>query len=505
MTTKNNESIPEYCPIELTRKEMWEDEIHNYKEMIKYFQNIIESEPVDIKSLNFIDPDGNNIQAIIDCHQEFDDNPQESIQHLLQDIKNTKDEIANYDYWESNKETKKILQKATKQINKLIQDKIKIIKQEKPENIFTPLTTAVGSNFDYNPYITNSIAGYEVESPKIKRIHDEYDNIFEDDIEDEINEYVRAAERKSYIQEYEDTRLDFEDNWTVHEYYIEAFLSLPAEYIWTKYFHPLKNIQKYFGDDVVQIFHCQGDYDKHDPPALTSQYGDSRIMAWVRWYKVNILKRVGNFELVDPMYKKKVLKGRYKDGEMHGKVEEYYDGVLASIATYEFGDQTGPYQYFRPDGSLEEEGMVEKGSVISKSKIKFDEKGKPLNGAQEDWAYGTGNYLNGKRHGKFVKKNQKDEIVAVTNFNKGEKDGLHWQNDSSVLFGIKHKEVNYKNDELNGPYKYFNDHGQITHEGLYKNGKKHGESRDFYPSGRIKCVNKYVEGELRSWKDYEDK
>jgi len=31
MTTKNNESIPEYCPIELTRKEMWEDKIHNYK------------------------------------------------------------------------------------------------------------------------------------------------------------------------------------------------------------------------------------------------------------------------------------------------------------------------------------------------------------------------------------------------------------------------------------------------------------------------------------------
>ena len=45
------------------------------------------------------------------------------------------------------------------------------------------------------------------------------------------------------------------------------------------------------------------------------------------------------------MYEKKVLKGKYKDGEMHGKVKEYYDGVLASIATYEFGDQTGPYQF----------------------------------------------------------------------------------------------------------------------------------------------------------------
>ena len=189
---------------------------------------------------------------------------------------------------------------------------------------------------------------------------------------------------------------------------------------------------------------------------------------------------------------------------MHGKVEEYCDGVLASIATYEFGDQTGPYQHFRPDGSLEEEGVAEKGSVISKCKIKFDEKGKPLNGAQEDWIYGTGNYFNGKRHGKFVRKNEKDEIVAVTHFKMGERDGVHWQNDGSVLFGIKHKEMHYKNDELNGPYKYFNDHGQITHEGFYKNGKKHGESIEFYPSGRIKCVNKYEKGNLKSWKDYKD-
>ena len=127
MTTKNNKSTPEYCPIGLTQKELWEDHIHNYKEMIKYFQNIIEGKSVDIKSLNFIDPNGNNIQAIIDCHQEYDDNPYESIQLLLKDIKDTKDKIANFDYWETNAETKKILQKATKEIQKLIQDKIKII------------------------------------------------------------------------------------------------------------------------------------------------------------------------------------------------------------------------------------------------------------------------------------------------------------------------------------------------------------------------------------------
>ena len=504
MTTKNNESTPWYCPLVLTRKEIWEEKIHNYKEMIKYFQSIIDGKPITIEALQFIDPYGNNIQAIIDGYQEFNDSPQESIDWILRDIEDTKDEIANFDYWESNKETKKILQKATKEIKKLIKEKIKVIKQEKPENIFTPLKREVGNNFGYYPYVFKSIESYEDNSYQIKQVYEKYDNIFEEDAKYDIYDYVLAAERKSYIQEYYDTRSDFEDNWTVYKHYIEAFLSLPAEYIWTKYFHPLKNIKKYYGDEIIDIFHEQGDYDKYDPPPLAGLYGNPKITAWVRWYKVNILKRVGNFELVDPMYEEIVLKGKYKDGEMHGKVKKYRDGVLASIDTYEFGNQTGSYQCFRSDGSLEEEGVAEKGSVISKFKILYDEKGKPLNGVQEGLEYGTGNYLNGRRHGKFIRKNQKNEVVAVTNFKMGQKDGLHWQNDDSVLFGIKHKEMHYKNDELNGPYKYFNDHGQITHEGFYKNGKKYGESVEFYPSGRIKCINKYVKGELRSWKDYED-
>ena len=121
-----------------TYREMWKDKIHNCKEMIKYFQSIINGMPIAIKALKFIDPEGNNIQGIIDVHQEYDDSPQDSIQHLLRDIKYAKDDIANFDYWESNKETKKILQKATKEIN-FNQRKNKNNQTEEPENIFTPL------------------------------------------------------------------------------------------------------------------------------------------------------------------------------------------------------------------------------------------------------------------------------------------------------------------------------------------------------------------------------
>ncbi len=274
-----------------TCREIWEDEILKYKELIKYFQSIIDDKPIEIKALKFIDPEDSNIQEYIDSWHEYDDSLQDTINSLLSNIKDTKTSIANFDYWERNKDTKKILQKATKEIKKLIKDKIKLIEQEKPENIFTPLKRSVDTNFLHYPYIIRSIYFYEDSNPQMKQIDEEFTSFYEEDTEYDIYEYAHDAdEGKSYIDEYKRACFEFENNWIAHKKYIEAFLSLPAEYIWTKYFHPLKNIKKYFGDDVIQIFHSQSDYDYHDQPAFTSQKVDPRISAWVRWYKVNVLK-----------------------------------------------------------------------------------------------------------------------------------------------------------------------------------------------------------------------
>ena len=383
------------------------------------------------------------------------------------------------------KNENRLIKDISSQIWSLCNRRSELVKAFDPKDFFIKPP----QNYRGHEYFDNIAVNIISLSPGINKLYDEFDYLM-----------VKLEKHGFAFEEIQD--LLMEEYWSWQEGIIsdvvDLFLSLPAKYVCEKL------LSKSFDqeDPITDLHSALCGYDGAPLNGISSN--DRRIQAWRSWFKINVLKRLGNFEIVDPIDKRLVRKGEYQNGEMHGNVKEYIDGKLTSIAAYKYGEQTGRYQHFRPDGSLEEEGMSEKGSVISKCKILFDKKGKPLNGAKKDWIYGTGNYLNGRRHGKFVKKNQKKETVAVTNFIMGEKDGLHWQNDSSVLFGIKHKELNYKNDELNGPYKYFNDDGQITHEGFYKNGKKHGVETKFYPSGRIRRVSKYIKGELRSWKDYED-
>ena len=493
-----------------TFRESWEDDILNNKEMIKYFQSIIEGKPIELKALKFIDPEGNNIQGRIDGHHEYDNRPQDSIDRLLSDIKNINFRITNFDYWERNKDTKKILQKATKEIKKLIKDKIQIIKEEKPENIFTPLKRTFGKGFDYYPYIFKSIEFFERNNSEMKKIDEKYKNLFEDKIglcvEDAIGlcDYASNAERESYITKYENISWAFIDGWETQGHYIEAFLSLPAEYIWTKYFHPLKNIKKYCGDGVIHIFSSQADYDKHDPPPLAHHYKDPRIIAWVRWYKVNILKLVGSFKKKARYYEpfKRVMKGRYKDGEMHGPVETYESGKLVEITDYSFGVKHGKTQDYRVDGTLRRQSRYVNGEEI-KEEIYFDEAGLPLQGyIEHDWGC-SGNYVNGKRQGEFITKNDKGKIIRKANFKDGMQDGLEFTSSEGLLREYS-QEVNYKKGKRHGVEKIFDKKGAIIKKTNYVNNLKHGDSIEFYPSGRVRCVNKYVKGLLRSWKDYKD-
>ena len=411
-------------------RKYWKEKILNYEKMIKYFQSVIDGKPIAIKALKFIDPEGNNIQAIIDCHQKRDDSPQESIDRILSDIKYTKAEMANFDYWDSNKETKKILQRLTKETKKLLEEQIKVIKQEKPENIFTPLIQSVDQNFDYYPYLYESIDYFETNNPEMQKIWEKFCNLGSDSRG--IDDYVSNTDRISYIEEYEIITIQVSDFFGKLEHYIEAFLSLPAEYIWTKYFHPPKNIKKYYGEEVGNeiwgIFACQADYDKHDPPILAHHYKDPRIIAWVRWYKVNVLKLVGSFKKKTRDYKhfKQVMKGQYKDGEMHGPVETYEKGKLVEITDYSFGVKHGKTQDYRVDGTLRRQSRYVNGVDIGEE-IFFDKAGLPLQGyIEHDWGC-SGNYVNGKRQGEFLTKNDKGTIIRKNVYKDGIRQGLEWR------------------------------------------------------------------------------
>jgi antitoxin component YwqK of YwqJK toxin-antitoxin module len=111
--------------------------------------------------------------------------------------------------------------------------------------------------------------------------------------------------------------------------------------------------------------------------------------------------------------------------------------------------------------------------------------------------------VNGKRQGEFITKNDKGKIIRKANFKDGMQDGLEFTSSEGLLREYS-QEVNYKKGKRHGVEKIFDKKGAIIKKTNYVNNLKHGDSIEFYPSGRVRCVNKYVKGYLRSWKDYKD-
>ena len=139
---------------------------------------------------------------------------------------------------------------------------------------------------------------------------------------------------------------------------------------------------------------------------------------------MNILKLVGSFKKKARYYEpfKRVMKGRYKDGEMHGPVETYESGKLVEITDYSFGVKHGKTQDYRVDGTLRRQSRYVNGEEI-KEEIYFDEAGLPLQGyIEHDWRGFSGNYVNGKRQGEFITKNDKGKIIQKANFKDGMQD-----------------------------------------------------------------------------------
>lgn len=62
--------------------------------------------------------------------------------------------------------------------------------------------------------------------------------------------------------------------------------------------------------------------------------------------------------------------------------------------------------------------------------------------------------------------------------------------------GNKTGDLNYKNDELNGPQKYFDEKGNLKQEKTYLNGKVDGLRKSYYENGNIEYEENYKEDKL---------
>jgi antitoxin component YwqK of YwqJK toxin-antitoxin module len=54
---------------------------------------------------------------------------------------------------------------------------------------------------------------------------------------------------------------------------------------------------------------------------------------------------------------------------------------------------------------------------------------------------------------------------------------------------------------VDGPQKEYFANGELSAEGRFRNGKRHGKWKFYYRSGGVKAVGKFVDGELDGpWK-----
>lgn len=192
---------------------------------------------------------------------------------------------------------------------------------------------------------------------------------------------------------------------------------------------------------------------------------------------------------------------RFDDqGQRHGLWKKYYDNSkqLRYEGKFEHGKEVGKFKFYcedckdQPiavksfnvkDGTAEVEYFSPKGKLMSKGKMKGDERvgewitfhkdGKtPM--VQES-------FKNGKLEGKKTTFYPNGKITEEAEYKDGIKDGKNFYYSPE---GIVIKELYYSSDKLHGTARYFDGHGNILIEGNYKNDKKDGLWK-YYKDGKV--------------------
>ncbi|HEU0136567.1 MAG TPA: tetratricopeptide repeat protein, partial [Flavobacterium sp.] len=192
----------------------------------------------------------------------------------------------------------------------------------------------------------------------------------------------------------------------------------------------------------------------------------------------------------------------YNDNNVNGVYERYDNDILTGKLHFINGDRNGPFQNFRPDGTVESEGITlndEQVRTISywqngkKSfeedfiedelvrAITFNSKGEQendvdytnLNG-KSTVKYANGmeiqvcDWVNGYRNGKFISKDKNGTMIS---------------------------EIDYVNGIRHGKYKFYNPLGTLSHDMNYYNGSLHGPYTHYDLVGNLRLVDQYLHGD----------
>ena len=173
-----------------------------------------------------------------------------------------------------------------------------------------------------------------------------------------------------------------------------------------------------------------------------------------------VLNEVGNL----------IYKGEMKDGKRHGKGIEYSPNIKGAVI----------YEGEFVDGYYEGEGVLNPDSSNSPIKKQNSYTGTFENGVYNgliknmvnDLKQSECNYKNGILQGSYKNFNEHGHVTLEGTYKDGKLDGFTTTYNGGTVYHEpwKFSEMNYKNGKQHGSHKQYNQHGQVTLVQTYNNG-----------------------------------
>ena len=203
-----------------------------------------------------------------------------------------------------------------------------------------------------------------------------------------------------------------------------------------------------------------------------------------------------------------IFEGEYLNGERNGKGKEYYDFELIYEGEYLNGKRHGKGKEYDNRKLIFEGEYLNgnrwkgKGYKREKNISYILENGKGYIKEYDSYHKLTmeGEYLDGKRNGKWKKYDSDNNIIFEGEYVNGKMNG-----EIKIFYngGQLELEGEYLNDEKNGFIKeYYYETGKLKFEGLYLNGKKNGKGKKYNYKGELEFDGEYLNDNKLKGKGY---
>lgn len=176
----------------------------------------------------------------------------------------------------------------------------------------------------------------------------------------------------------------------------------------------------------------------------------------------------------------------YKNGDLEGLQEEYYDGShgkpkLKLSVTYKDAEKQGLYEEWTDNGTPKASIYYDKGKKVGDALTWH------LNGQKKTKT----TYLNDSFDGPYQEWNEQGTLILETSYLQGKENGnrTEWHENGTLK-----SKATFQNGVLHGTLEEFHPNGQKSECGLFENGIADGEHCNWFEDGNLQEIHRYSKG-----------